>query len=95
MSDQGLLLVEIGRWKLLGDIRMDSKGTKTTTVKKPEYLRDFLLRANLAHISHSAGTQCAEAVKVCLERRSWTGLEDWQYQRVIRNEVLARLKGQL
>lgn len=91
-ESQGVLLVEIARWKLLPDISMDAKGTKTTKAKKPEQLRDFFLGKNYAHLAHSAGTHYAEATKVCLERRGWTGLEEWQYQRVVRNEVLARLK---
>lgn len=71
---------------------MDSKGKGFEHVADPKTLRTFLLRAVAEKLSHAAGSRYAEAVQVCLEERDWSTCEDWQAQKIVRQEVLMRLQ---
>lgn len=87
---KGILLLEIGRWRLLP--HMDSEKKKFAYIKDPERLRDFLLSEALEKLAHYTGTTYAASVRVCLERRDWENMEEWQIQRVIRGEILEGLR---
>jgi hypothetical protein len=70
---------------------MDSKRRNFEHVGDPEKLRDTLLGSAYAQLAHAAGTRYADAARVCLERRDWSALEEWQYQRAVRTQVLGGL----
>jgi hypothetical protein len=72
---------------------MDSRGKYFESIKDPEKLRDFLLTSAHAKLAHSAGSAYANATKFCWERRDWAVYEDWQVQRLVRDEVLKPLVG--
>lgn len=67
---------------------MDSKRRNFEYIRDPEKLRDTLLGSAYAQLAHAAGTKYADAARVCFERRNWSALKEWQYQRAIRTEVL-------
>lgn len=90
ITTKGILLLEIGLWRTLP--AMDSKGKGFDHVADPETLRTFLLRAAAEKLSHAAGSRYAKAVQVCLEKRDWTTCEDWQAQKIVRQEVLMQLQ---
>ena len=87
---EGILLLEIGLWRTLP--AMDSKGKGFEHVADPETLRAFLLRAAAEKLTHAAGSRYAKAVQVCLEKRDWSTCEDWQAQKIVRQEVLMQLQ---
>ena len=71
---------------------MGSKRQGFETIKKPEMLRAFLLGTAYQKLSHSMGTKYADAMQVCLKERNWKKYEDWELQRVIREEVSNSLR---
>jgi hypothetical protein len=89
---QGLLLYEIGRWRMLPTMGRKSKDFEN--IKNPENLRDSLLGSGYVQLAHCTGTKYAKAARFCLERRErgWDALEEWQFQRVIRENVLNPLR---
>ncbi|KAK4199235.1 hypothetical protein QBC40DRAFT_297790 [Triangularia verruculosa] len=75
----GLLLLEIGSWKLLPS--MDSEQKDFRTVSDPEKLRGFLLNKICVKLRHVTGSQFAEAVGFCLSRdRDRKREESWKFQ---------------
>jgi hypothetical protein len=70
---------------------MDSRGKDFEYIKDPEKFRDFLLTSAHGNLAHSTGSAYANATKVCWERRDWAIYEDWQVQRLVRDEVLKPL----
>jgi hypothetical protein len=87
---KGILLLEIGRWRLLP--YMDGERNKFAHINHPERLRDIILSDVLEKLAHYAGTPYTSSVRVCLERRNWEDMEEWQIQRVIRGEILEGLR---
>jgi hypothetical protein len=71
---------------------MDSKKKNFEWIKDPEHLREHMLSKTLDRLAHYAGTSYASAVRVCLQKEQWEGMEEWQLQREVRENVLARLR---
>lgn len=70
---------------------MDSRRSSFEYIQDPEDLRDLLLGGILDKARHAAGTQFASAVRICLGRRQWSDLEEWQIQKTMRQLVLEPL----
>lgn len=71
---------------------MDKKRRAWVDITDPESLRHFLLRSADEKLAHAAGARYAEAVKCCLQQRDWKNLQDWQIQRLVRQEILGPLQ---
>ena len=84
---KGILLLEVGCWRLLK--KMSSRGKD---FKNPEDLRALLLGSILDKTAHAAGTQFASAIRFCLEKRRWSDLEEWEVQKMMRQRVLEPLR---
>lgn len=84
---EGILLLEVGCWKLLGKM-----GIRGKDFKNPEDLRALLLGSILDKTAHAAGTQFASAIRFCLEKRRWSDLEEWEVQKMMRQRVLEPLR---
>ncbi|KAF5012413.1 hypothetical protein FDECE_1542 [Fusarium decemcellulare] len=85
----GILMMEIGCWTTLPSL--DSKRSNFDHVCNPEALRSLLLKVVSSKLAHAAGTRYAEAVRICLEKRRWKDLEDWESQKIVREKVLGPL----
>jgi hypothetical protein len=66
---------------------MDSKRNEFRSVKNPETLRDFFLNVVDTRLAHDAGSKYANLVRKCLERTDWKSYEDWQFQKILRQDV--------
>ncbi|KAF5971703.1 het-s domain-containing protein [Fusarium coicis] len=86
----GILLLEIGSWLKIPTL--DTKQNNFTHISNPEILRSLFLKVASSKLAHAAGTRYAEAVKVCIENRSWKTLEDWESQKLVRETVLYPLR---
>ena len=71
---------------------MDSKDKGFQHIKDPEDLREMILGSILDRAAHAAGTKFASIIRFCLEKRRWSGLEEWEIQKMIRHKVLEPLK---
>lgn len=58
-------------------------------------MRAFLLDLASVKLPHTTGTTFADAVKACLLPKDWNVLDHWKAQRVVREEVLAKLDKQV
>ena len=70
---------------------MDSKLRNSEYIRDSEKVRDLLLGKILDRARHAAGTQFASAVRVCIDRRQWRNMEEWETQKTIRQLVLEPL----
>ena len=68
------------------------KGENFENIIDPEHLRTRLLGSTLDRAAHRVGTRFASAIRFCLERRRWSDLEEWQVQKMMRQNVLEPLK---
>ncbi|KAF2829602.1 hypothetical protein CC86DRAFT_464137 [Ophiobolus disseminans] len=83
----GILLLELGSWKLLPG--MDGSGKGFENVKKPLKLRDTMLAiADAPRLAHSNGSEYSEAIKFCLSDQNWGEFEPWEAQKIVREKVL-------
>ena len=89
---KGILLMEIGCWRLLKKMGSKSKREDLENIKDPEHLRTLLLGSTLDKTAHLAGTRFASTIRFCLEKRRWSDLEEWQAQKMMRQSVLEPLK---
>ena len=71
--------------------QLDNQKKGFENIKTPEKFRDYLLSKALTLVGHYAGSEFASAARVCLERRDWESLDEWEIQEVVRADVLARL----
>ncbi|KAI9653541.1 MAG: hypothetical protein M1821_007049 [Bathelium mastoideum] len=87
----GILLYELGRWRLLSQMDQTRKGFEN--IRDPEKLRDFLLGTCHTQLRHYTGSVYATAARTCVDRREaeWMALDEWQMQRMIRTEILSHL----
>ncbi|RGP64298.1 hypothetical protein FSPOR_8118 [Fusarium sporotrichioides] len=89
----GILILEIGCW--LHVTALDTKKGYFERIRDPEDLRTLLLKVASSKLAHAAGTRYAEAVRNCIMKRKWEGLEDWKSQKLVREGVLDLLRSYL
>lgn len=67
---------------------MDGKRKDFGYIRDPETLREFLLDRVVERVAHATGTKYGSAVQFCLAKQDWSNLEQWQSQRLVRENVL-------
>lgn len=82
-------MIEIGCWRRLDGI---TKHRNFANIRDPEDLRKILLGEAIGRLVHCAGVRYTDAASSCLKKRDWTAYEDWQAQRMIRENVLEPLQ---
>ncbi len=86
---QGILLVEIAFWRPLH--ALDPENRRFTRISDPEKLRQILLDICEGRLAHAAGSQYARATKICLTKGLGDGMNEWQFQRFVRNHVVEEI----
>lgn len=86
----GILLLEVAFWRPVHALDPEKKGF--SRIADPEKLRSVLLNLCKDKLCHVMGRRYAKATDTCLTRGLGDGLEDWQFQRYIRDQVVGKLK---
>lgn len=71
---------------------MDKTRKNFEDIQRPEDLQEFLLQVAEEKVSHAAGSRYAEGVSLCLGNRDWSKYQDWQFQKLVRENVLQPLR---
>ncbi|KAI1208289.1 uncharacterized protein F4807DRAFT_158691 [Annulohypoxylon truncatum] len=85
----GVLLIEIGYWKVLPSMLRGGVGA----VKDRETVRESILEiaAPNGRLSHATGAYYASAAYSCLESAGWRRHQGWEYHDIIRSKIWAPL----
>ena len=71
---------------------LDPEKKGFTKVSDPEKLRRILLELCKDKLRHAIGRRYAKAAEICLTPDLGDGLDSWQFQRFVREQVVGRLK---
>lgn len=58
----------------------------------PEKVRDILLDVCNKKLAHTVGSRYTKATETCLTRGLGDGLDDWQFQRHVRDQIVGNLR---
>ena len=90
MAEKGVLLIEIGYWKVLTSMLRGG----LDDVKGREIVRDSMIEMTTpaGRVSHAAGSGYANAAYNCIVSADLSHHQDWEYNNIVRKDIWAHLK---
>ncbi len=82
-------MLEIALWRPIWSLDPEKK--QFSKISDPERLREIYLDICKGRLIHAAGSQYARAAEICFARDLGDDIEDWQFHKFLRENVIGRI----